>query len=83
MLDLLKCAYLPSIKRQIADMAVNGSGIINRARMLKISPTIVTEELKKHRLYLVNKTQLAQLNSQPLEVALLRVKNSKPELDRI
>lgn len=63
-------------------MAVNGSGIINTARVLKISPMIVTEELKKHRLHLVNKTRLAQLNSQPLEV-LLRVKDPQPELDQI
>jgi transposase-like protein len=39
--------YLPSIKQQIADMAVNGSGIRDTARVLKISPTTVIEELKK------------------------------------
>ncbi len=39
--------YLPSIKQQIADMAVNGSGIRDPARVLKISPTTVIEELKK------------------------------------
>ena len=39
--------YLPSIKRQITDMAVNGSGIRDTARVLKISPTTVIEELKK------------------------------------
>jgi hypothetical protein len=61
-------------------MAVNGSGIINTARVLKISPTRVIEELKKHRqLHLVNKTRLAQLNSQPLEVVLLRVKEPEAE----
>ena len=79
---ILHWGYLQSIKRKIADMAVNGSGIINTARVLKISPMIVTEELKKHRLHLVNKTRLAQLNSQPLEV-LLRVKDPQPELDQI
>lgn len=39
--------YLPSIKQQIADMVVNGSGIRDTARVLKISPTTVIEELKK------------------------------------
>ena len=39
--------YLPSIKQQITDMAVNGSGIRETARVLKISPTTVIEELKK------------------------------------
>jgi transposase-like protein len=39
--------YLPSIKQQIVDMAVNGSGIRDTARVLKVSPTTVIEELKK------------------------------------
>ncbi len=40
--------YLPSIKQQIADMAVNSSGIRDTARVLKISPTtVIIEELKK------------------------------------
>jgi len=39
--------YLPQVKQQISDMAVNGSGIRDTARVLKISPTTVIEELKK------------------------------------
>jgi transposase-like protein len=39
--------YLPEVKQQIADMAVNGSGIRDTARVLKISPTTVIETLKK------------------------------------
>ncbi|OKH22686.1 transposase [Chroogloeocystis siderophila 5.2 s.c.1] len=39
--------YLPDVKQQIADMAVNGSGIRDTARVLKISPTTVIEALKK------------------------------------
>jgi transposase-like protein len=39
--------YLPFIKQQIAHMAVNGSGIRDTARVLKISPTTVIEEFKK------------------------------------
>jgi transposase-like protein len=39
--------YLPSVKQQICEMALNGSGIRDTARVLKISPTTVIEELKK------------------------------------
>lgn len=39
--------YLLGVKQQIADMAVNGSGIRDTARVLKISPTTVIETLKK------------------------------------
>ena len=39
--------YLPTVKQQISEMAVNGSGIRDTARVLKISPTTVIEELKK------------------------------------
>lgn len=39
--------HLPEVKQQIADMAVNGSGIRDTARVLRISPTTVIEELKK------------------------------------
>ena len=39
--------YLPEVKQQIAEMALNGSGIRDTARVLKISPTTVIEQLKK------------------------------------
>lgn len=39
--------YLAQVEQQISDMAVNGSGIRDTARVLKISPTTVIEELKK------------------------------------
>jgi len=39
--------YLSAVKQQICDMAMNGSGIRDTARVLKISPTTVIEELKK------------------------------------
>jgi insertion element IS1 protein InsB len=38
---------LPEVKQQIIDMALNGSGIRDTARVLKISPTTVIEALKK------------------------------------
>jgi transposase-like protein len=43
--------HLPEIKEQIIDMALNGSGIRDTARVLKISPTTVISELKKKNLH--------------------------------
>jgi insertion element IS1 protein InsB len=40
---------LPEVKEQIIDMAMNGSGIRDTARVLHISPTTVIETLKKSR----------------------------------
>ena len=39
--------YLPQVKQQITEMTLNGSGIRDTARVLKISPTTVIETLKK------------------------------------
>jgi transposase-like protein len=39
--------YLPRVKRQIVDMALNGSGIRHTARVLGISKDTVVSELKK------------------------------------
>ena len=38
---------LPEIKEQIIEMSLNGSGIRDTARVLKISPTTVIEAIKK------------------------------------
>jgi insertion element IS1 protein InsB len=38
---------IPEIRRQVVDMAVNGSGIRDTARVLRISPTTVIAILKK------------------------------------
>jgi len=40
-LDLLYRGRAPAIKEQIVDMSLNGSGIRDTARVLKISPTTV------------------------------------------
>jgi transposase-like protein len=42
--------YLPEVKQQISEMALNGSGTRDTARVLKISRTTVTETLKKRSL---------------------------------
>ncbi len=46
-LDYAYHGYLPEVKKRIVDMALNGSGIRDTARVLKISPTTVIQELKK------------------------------------
>jgi len=40
---------LPAVKRQIVDMALNGSGIRDTARVLGVSPMTVMSTLKKKR----------------------------------
>ena len=45
-------ACLLDIKRKIIDMAINGSGIRDTARVLKVSPNSIIQEIKKKRLQL-------------------------------
>ena len=45
--DYSELGRLPEVKEQIIEMSINGSGIRDIARVLKISPTTVIEELKK------------------------------------
>ena len=46
-LNLIYKGRLPEIKEHIVDMALNGSGIRDTARVLKISSATVINELKK------------------------------------
>ena len=46
-LDYSYNGALPEVKSQIIDMAMNGSGIRDTARVLEISQTTVIRELKK------------------------------------
>ena len=48
--DLLYKGRAPAIQEQIVDMRLNGSGIRDTARVLKISPTTVINALKKKSL---------------------------------
>ena len=38
---------LPAVKQQMVDMALNGSGIRDTARVLRVSPTTVINTLKQ------------------------------------
>ena len=42
-------ARVPEVRRQVVDMAINGSGVRDTARVLRISPTTVIDVLKKSR----------------------------------
>jgi transposase-like protein len=46
-LDYSYNGYLPKVKKQVIDMALNGSGIRDTARVLNISPSTVISEIKK------------------------------------
>jgi transposase-like protein len=50
LLDYSYAGQSPAVKEQIIDMAMNASGIRDTARVLKISPTTVINELKKRDL---------------------------------
>ena len=47
LLDYSYAGQSPEIKEQIVEMAMNASGIRDTARVLRISPTTVINELKK------------------------------------
>ena len=47
LLDLAYKGRLPTIKQQVIELSLNGSGIRDTARVLQISPTTVIRELKK------------------------------------
>ena len=48
-LEYTNRGYLPSVKRQIIELALNGSGIRDTARVLGISTDTVLNELKKRK----------------------------------
>ena len=47
LLEYTHKGFLPEVKTQIVDMALNGSGIRDTARVLNVSPTTVMTTLKK------------------------------------
>ena len=48
-LDYENKGYLPEIKKQIIEMALNGNGIRDTARVLGVSMNTVLSELKKKK----------------------------------
>jgi insertion element IS1 protein InsB len=54
---------VPEIRRQVVDMAINGSGIRDTARVLRISPTTVIAVLKKSRRSPIRQPRVAASSS--------------------
>jgi insertion element IS1 protein InsB len=75
--------YLPEVKKRIIDMALNGSGIRDTARVLEISPTTVISELKKKESCLesVNRAVLERLDPNNVIVYIQKVEDA--ELDEM
>jgi hypothetical protein len=68
------------VKEQISEMAINGSGIRDTARVLGISPTTVVETLKKSGLLqAVNEALLAEIEPSQTLVRLCLAEN--PDLE--
>jgi len=52
LLDYRYKAYMPGVKRQVVEMAINGSGIRDTGRVLGINKNTVISTLKKSKPYL-------------------------------
>jgi IS1 family transposase/transposase-like protein len=66
---------LPQVKQQVVDMALNGSGIRDTARVLKISKDTVLSELKAKEDVIepVNQALLSRLNPDDITAVVQRV----------
>ena len=66
---------LPTVKQQMVDMALNGSGIRDTARVLRVSPTTVITTLKKKEsgLQQVNEGLLQRLDAEQVQVIVHKV----------
>jgi insertion element IS1 protein InsB len=72
--------YLPRVKRQIVDMALNGSGIRDTARVLGISKDTVVSELKKQtELEPINRPFLDRLADPARPILLARVEEAEAD----
>ncbi len=82
-LDYTYHGYLPGVKEQIIDMAMNGSGIRDTARVLRISSGTVISEIKKQEPYLesVNQPLLKRLKENDVVVDIQKVDDT--ELDEM
>ena len=82
-LDYSYNGLLPDVKVRIIDMALNGSGIRDTARVLRVSPNTVIDELKKKESCLepVNRKLLEALDPDGVVVDIQRVEDA--ELDEM
>jgi transposase-like protein len=62
------------VKQQIVEMTLNGSGVRDIARVLRVSPTTVIQELKKTQTSPTSQSKLLQqVKSEQIEVDIVRV----------
>lgn len=82
-LDYAYKAYVPDVKKQIIDMAMNGSGIRDTSRVLGISQNTVINEIKKQesKLQSVNLPMLNDINASQVIVRIEKVLDA--ELDEM
>jgi len=64
-LEYTNRGYVPSVKRQIIKLALNGSGIRDTARVLGISTDTVLNELKKRKASLSPSTEGSYSGGRP------------------
>jgi IS1 family transposase/transposase-like protein len=86
LLDYDDQGCVPEVKRKILNMAVNGSGIRDTARVLNVSPSTVINELKKTESALesVNRAVLESLNPSDILVRIQKVEEGQEaELDEM
>jgi hypothetical protein len=83
------CSYtnlgcLPEIKSKVEDMALNGSGIRDTARVLEISPSTVIKELriKGFELEYINRNVLENIKN-PQDIQVVIKKCDEAELDEM
>ena len=83
-LEYSERAMIPEIKEQIVKMAINGSGIRDTARVLKISPTTVINELKKSsKIEQVNKQLIEQIKDKTKVIVKIEKQNQEAEMDEM
>jgi DNA invertase Pin-like site-specific DNA recombinase len=70
-LDYAYSGQSRQVKQQIVEMALNGSGVRDTARVLHVSPSTVIQELKKgSQIQQVNLKALKQLMREQIEVEI-------------
>jgi IS1 family transposase len=80
LLEYRNQGYLPRVKQQIVDMALNGSGIRDTARVLGISKDTVVSELKKQtELEPINRPFLDRLADPDRPILLARVEEAEAD----
>jgi transposase-like protein len=70
-----------SVKHQIVEMSLNGSGVRDIARVLHVSPSTVIRELKKKKPHLqaVNQKLLKTIRPEQVEVEIYQVEEKRSQ----